>query len=821
MDFYKKLETSTNEKDVENNYREFFNSQLKNKCVITSPYNTDGHLKYKDKEQGVDLNVLFEFKYDVDFTNRIDRARVVIQALYYLKKFEDAGEFLLPTTLFIGDKNECFYFHTNKVLKYLGYDLDWKIAPSEAGFKNPDLLKDMVGNKDLELVYIINIDKDFKFMNILKEINKITMDVKAKFRITHQNVPIILNSFLSKVLDDKKLEVNEKVNLFIQSLVDRDNNYQHPKKQNVFVTKGFGNIKIKGSGYNSFMGFFDTELSPSEKEALTASQDRLIEDETRRFKGEFYTPTIWVDEAHKMVSEQFGEDWKEKYVVWDPASGTGNLTRDYKFKELYCSTLNGSDVETMAQSGYNPESTRFQYDFLSDGIIDGKIDVKNDDKLPEGLKNAILEGKEIIIFMNPPYGSAQNPDGETKNDISTNKISQFMKNSKHKYGDAQKQLYTQFLYKIMMYDCNIKICVFSPTSFMTGTSFKYFRDIFFKKYSFEKGFLMNAEEFDGTSEWGISFSLWSNGINKNNHNFIYNVLEQNNFNIEKKCIKNIYNVGNDHKASKWIREELTNKKTYDKPQMSSGLTVKDKGYGKILNDTIGCFLTNSNNIHYNPTHVALFTSAFSGWSGISIIKGNFKKCVSVFSARRTIKSNWINWSDEYLEPTKEIQQSNKYKQFENDSIVYSLFNTKSNQSSMRQVEYKDKKWDIKNEFFFMSKDEMQKLADENHFDELYKDARSSEERYVYNLLKTTNLSPDAKDVLETARELVRKTFEWRKIMHQTNPEYHLDTWDAGWYQIKKILNQHFKEEYKAFTVKYKTFEDRMRPQVYELGFLKQ
>ena len=71
-----------------------------------------------------------------------------------------------------------------------------------------------------------------------------------------------------------------------------------------------------------------------DKETLTATQDRLIQDETRRMKGEFFTPTIWVDEAHKMISEQFGEDWKEKYVVWDPAWGTGNLTRDYKFKEL-------------------------------------------------------------------------------------------------------------------------------------------------------------------------------------------------------------------------------------------------------------------------------------------------------------------------------------------------------------------------------------------------------------------------------------------------------------------------------------------------------
>lgn len=57
-------------------------------------------------------------------------------------------------------------------------------------------------------------------------------------------------------------------------------------------------------------------------------------------------------------------------------------------------------------------------------------------------------------------------------------------------------------------------------------------------------------------------------------------------------------------------------------------------------------------------------------------------------------------------------------------------------------------------------------------------------------------------------------------MHQSNPEYHLHAWDAGWYQIKKILNEHFKDEYKVFVGKYKAFEDRLRPQVYELGFLK-
>ena len=820
MEFYKKLETSTNEKDVENNYREFFNSQLKNKCVITSPYNTDGHLKYKDKEQKIDLNVLFEFKYDVDFTNRIDRARVVIQALYYLKKFEDAGEFLLPTTLFIGDKNECFYFHTNKVLKYLGYDLDWKIAPSEAGFKNPDLLKDMVSNKDLELVYIINIDKDFKFMNILKEINKITMDVKAKFRITQQNVPIILNSFLSKVLDDPKMSVNDKVNLFIHTLIDRDNNYQHPRKQNVLVTKGFGNVKIKGSGYNSFMGFFDTELSPSEKEALTASQDRLIEDETRRNKGEFYTPTLWVDEAHKMISEQFGEDWKEKYVVWDPASGTGNLTRDYNFKELYCSTLNGSDIETMIQSGYNSEATRFQYDFLNDGVIDGEIDVKNDDKLPSGLKEAILEGKKIIVLMNPPYGTANDAGakGTHKGGISLTNINMLMK--KDNWGSSSQQLYAQFLYKIFNINKeNFNICMFTPPMFLSGGSYKKFRNSFFKKFKYSTGYLMNANNFADVGDWGLSFTILLSGCEtKNNFKLVTKELDNTDIINEEKFI---YNLDNEKSFSDFIKRKLKKETKNISPQMSSALKVNNKdGRGNLYKNSLGYYVNISNNIVENTSGVCLFSASAYKGNGISVLPINFLDVTCNFSARKLIKSNWKNQKDEYIAPTEAIQLTPKYKQFESDSIVYSLFNTSSNQSSMRQVDYKDKKWDIKNEFFFMSKDEMQQLADENHFDELYKDARSSEERYVYNLLKTTNLSPDAQDVLESARELVRKTFEWRKIMHQTNPEYHLDTWDAGWYQIKKILNEHFKEEYKAFTVKYKAFEDRMRPQVYELGFLK-
>ena len=832
--FYKTLKNAKNEKDVENYYREHINSELKRiirnskePISIISPYNTDGVLKYDDKnpkkDNRISINCLFEFKYDVDLSNKSDRCKVLIQALYYLKKFELNGEIYIPTTIFIGDINECFVIHTNKIKKYLDYNLDWNIAPSNAASKNLELLKDMISNNEID-PYVFSINNDFDFIDVLTYINEITKKTTFKYKITSKNVHKILKAFIKNVLVDKKMSINDEVNLFIQTLVDRNNNYLHPNKQNILVTKGFGEIKINSDRYKQYISFFETDLLPSEKEALTATQDRLIQDETRRKKGEFYTPTIWVDEAHKMISETFGEDWKDEYVVWDCAWGTGNLTRDYKFKELYCSTLNGSDIETANQAGYNPEATKFQYDFLNDGIVDGKNDVENDSKLPDGLKKAILEGKKILFFINPPYGTANDAGakGTHKGGISLTNINEMMKNED--WGAASQQLYSQFLYKLVKIkeiNNNVNISLFSPPLLLSGSSYKKFRNKFLDNFNFFNGFLMNASEFQDTSEWGLSFSIWKTGECLNNQKFKYIIKSNNDFEIKNIGIKYIYNLDNNLSFSDWIKRNIKNEKTFDVPQMSSALAVKNKtGRGNLSKNSLGYYVNQSNNIVENLSGVFILSSTAYKGNGISILSINFLNVVTNFTARKTIKSTWINQKDEYMAPTPEVQQTEQYKQFESDSIVYSLFNTSSNQSSMRQVEYKDKLWDITNEFFFMSKDEMKNLAETLNFYELYKDVKTSEDRYVYNLLKTTNLSPDAKDVLETAKELIRKSFEWRKIMHTTNPEYHLHTWDAGWYQIKKVLNEYFKDDLKAFNKKYKAFEDRLRPQVYELGFLK-
>ena len=178
----------------------------------------------------------------------------------------------------------------------------------------------------------------------------------------------------------------------------------------------------------------------------------------------------------------------------------------------------------------------------------------------------------------------------------------------------------------------------------------------------------------------------------------------------------------------------------------------------------------------------------------------------------------MNCKDEYSAPnTTNID----YEQWNNDAIVYSLFNSASSQSSLRKIEYKNKIWDIKNNFFFMSNEQLRLIADNAGFLSCYQDAKQfPDDRYVWNVLKTTTLSKDAEEVLAAARVMVCKSMAVRRLYHESHPEYHLNSWDAGWSQMKPMFKEHFADDLKAFIAQYKAFEARMREGVYEFGFLK-
>lgn len=804
--FYELIKNSHIEKDIENVYTQGINLYFP-EATIEHPFACDAFVSTKTRNNKL-LNLVIEYKFDEDFKSKVTRAKVISQVLFYLKRFEQNG-YILPNIVMVGDLNECFVFHSNDIISYLDEDIDWSTAPSCAYINNPDLVMKIAEDENIN-PFIFDINEHFSFKEVVEKIYDLADNIQRYVHVTEHNIATIFEYFNKNVIvNKKKISANDLVAIFIGVITKNENYYVHPTKKGTLFSP-FGEIKIDNRGFNSFFSYFNRNYTPQEKMRFSEISDRLIEDTNRRNKGEFYTPVLFVDYAHNMIAKQFGEDWKEKYVVWDNCAGSKNLTRDYYFKELYCSTLEKAELDISAH--YNKEATSFQFDFLNDSL----------DNLPKGLLKAFEENKPIIFFMNPPYGTACNQGETSKKGINDTMIRRMMIDDG--VGAGAENLQHQFIYRILKikqkYNLTcIGIAMFTNPIYLTGGKQYKFLEIFTNNFSFCDGVIFQASNFaDVSSMWGITFNVWKNGKSTDRHNFVHTIIENDGSQIVSVGLKNLYNANNCIKASEWVRENIKGLKTFDAPNMTNALNVKEKNTrGLTIENAFGYFHNNANSVQYNGTYVGLYCSPFAAAHGLPVIAENFNRIVCNFSARKLIDCNWVNSKDEYLAPNEEHPQ---YQEFVNDSIVYSLFHSASNQSSLRQIEYKGKKWDIKNEFFWMSKNEMMALANENGNDHCYNDARVSSERYVYTLLQGITLSEEAKAVLDKACELVRKTFKYRMMFDEDNENYQINNWDCGWYQIKALAKEYAKDDFEEFKVLYKKLSDKMLPMVYELGFLK-
>ena len=805
--FYEEIKGATLERQVEDVYMKGLKTYFKGE--VTFPYGCDGYLEEGKKNT---LRLLSEFKFDYNLNSSMERAKVLIQVIFYLKRFENEGK-ILPNVILVGDKNECFLLHTNDILKYLDYDLDWSIAPSTAHNKYIETCIELSKEENLRSLYIHEVNDNFSFKDIADKIKDMNKNIKRQIRITEHNLDIAFETFINRShIDINSITPNNLVGVFVGCITDKIDYYPHPNKENTLVTP-YGEIKVNADGYKSYIDYFSRDYTAIEIRKFTEIADRLIEDVNRRRKGEFYTPKLFVDYAHKMIEKQLGVDWKDDFIVWDCACGTKNLTKDYSFKELYCSTLEKSELEMSAK--YNPNSTSFQFDFLNDSL----------DNLPQGLRNAFAEDKPIVFFINPPNATANNFGESSKEGVAKTMINEQMLNDK--IGASAQNLYAQFLYRILMIKneynlTNLHFALFSPTHYLSGGSWKGFRNAWLNGFSFTDGCTFKASHFaDCADNWGIAFSFWANGESNNKTEFKHILIDVEDTHIVENGYKTIYNVDFSISASKWVREELKGIKTYDVPNLTSGISVKDsdKNRGTSCDNALGYFYNNSNNIDKNAQNVGMFSSPFAAAHGLQIIKDNFHKCTALFTARKLVEKNWVNSKDEYIAPNEGHESWNT---FVADSVVYSLFHSASNQSSLRQIEYKGSKWDIKNEFFFMSKERMAELANECGNSYLYSNCITSNDRFVYRWLQEhrEELSPMAKSVLDKAIELVEKSMKYRPIFNEDNEQYQINNWDCGWYQIKAMLKEYMPNELKAFNDLYKAFAEQLRPMVYELGFLK-
>ena len=811
---FARMKTCTIEREVEDIYNEgiaFYFSGVD----IKHPYECDGFIS-TSIGRGNLLKMIIEYKYNEDMKQKSAIAKVLVQVVFYLKRFEDAG-MELPNVVMVGDINECFVMHSNDLLKYLDWDVNWKIAPSEAYKKCPEMVLGIVEDESIN-PYVFWIDESFDFKDVIEKIHNLCENVKRYVRITEHNISSIFEYFRDRVILKKDaLTANELVTVFIGLITNDDSYCLHPRKKNTLITPN-GNVPVNGASFASFFDQYAREYTPQERMNFTAIADRLLEDTTRRRQGAFFTPTKFVDFAHRMIEKELGENWRDEYVVYDCCCGSLNLTRDYRFKELYCSTLDNGELEL--GSRYNPEAKKWQMDFLNDG----------DECFDKGLIKVFEQDKPIVFFINPPYGTAGIMGATSRAGINNTAIRDEMNTTK--FGGSEN-LQHQFMYRITKivqkyHLTNAYFALFSKPVWMTGQRQRNLLNYFASVFSLEDAYLFQASHFaDVSGAWGISLTLWKSSLHTETphlteYNFkLLDVLDDGNVDV----IGNhtLYNTQGKITGSDWVCECLKKVKTYDYPNLSSGIVVSERvTKGQWCDNALGYMYNNCNNVYASAQKVALFSSAFSSGMGVQLVRENFTRCTALFTARKLIEGNWINDKDEYLAPNENHPE---YKRFEADSIVYSLFHNSSNQTSMRQITYKWKLYDIPNEFFWMSKDTMMDLANEHHDDFMFNDARTtSKERYVFNLLQKQeiqqHLSETAKQLLSMATEMTVKSMKYRTLFESDHPDYHIHTWDAGYYQLKNLWKEYLPEDFKRFRYMFKSFGNELRPLVYSLGFLR-
>lgn len=819
--FLKDLESAVTEKDVENAYRNLLSDYLEG-YLVESPYKCDGY--YAD----LIVKVLLEVKHKKNFLERSTVCEVLIQTIYYLKRFEmDSRE--LPNVILVGDEDECFVVPGHHVYKYLNEQIDWSIAPSKAGKVNSELLVKLLKDDNIS-PYIFYLNQKCDLNEIFLLIEKYgNLAEKVNLDITEKNIHKCYEDFLRTVIGDDRSQYtpNELVSIFIQAMIDPTNCYRVHTKPNILHLVDGTEIRIKGLAFEAFFCLYNRNYSLDEKHTFSAIADRLLEDTQRRIQGAFWTPVIWVEKAYLMMDEVIGDEWRKKYYVWDASCGSLNLTRDHYFEHLFCSTLYYEDL--ILGRNYNTYAKKFQFDFLNDDI---GVESQST-KIPQELKEALKEKKPFVFFNNPPFaqaGDSMGAKGSDKSNVAKTEMNSIMLTQEA--GKASQQLYAQFLWRIMnlveKYELeDVYIVTYSPPLFLTGGSYRTFRQSFLGVFEYVTGTLFQASNFaDVRPNWGIAITIFTrkeqgNIAGKNEFEVeVCDIIENDVVSTRKKVL---YNTDEVVSASSWVRKSIEKvKTTKEYLNLQSALKYRRlNGAGAYSEGALGYFLNDSNSVYANAKFVGLFTAPHAHGHGVNVMKENFKECISLFAARSLTVADWMNQKDEYLMPNlKHIE----YAGWVSDALIFSIFSTKSCQSSLRSVVYKGKMYNIYNQWFFMSRKEMKELALKYRNEMVYNDVLSAEDRYVYLLIEEYKvkglLSEEALAVLNTAKEIVKKSFEYRELMEEEATDCFVNTWDAGWYQIKLLLKQyHLVKELYEFQSCFEKLCEKMRPQVYRLGFL--
>jgi hypothetical protein len=220
---------------------------------------------------------------------------------------------------------------------------------------------------------------------------------------------------------------------------------------------------------------------------------------------------------------------------------------------------------------------------------------------------------------------------------------------------------------------------------------------------------------------------------------------------------------------------------------------------------IGYLYASNNDLQHAGQETLIASSIYTGGNGggLYIKDENLWKVAVTFSVRLLTPHTWLNHNDQFLQPAHPLTD-----EFKADCLIYMLFSGKNLSAGCDGLEWNGTNWSLVNHFI--------------PFTEADVDAKGRfESTFMSDHLATIKLSTEGKAIMAEGRKLW-KLFHATRFEKKIRDRFRLNRSDAGWYQIRRALeasSDSIDVDFTAFREAFDALTLKLRPKVYELGFL--
>ena len=563
-------------------------------------------------------------------------------------------------------------------------------------------------------------------------------------------------------------------------------------------------------GYRNFWNIYHRPPEQKHRHYLLERRDSLLPMDDQKFKGAFYTPLHIVDKAYDYLAATLGTDWQQKYIVWDMCAGVGNLEAKHSnLRNVFMSTLDQEDVTIMRSNPAFAGAEIFQYDYLNDDVTDfGDIDYDLSGKVPQALRRAIADAREgkkgakpILVLINPPYaesGSGIGRGDENKIGVEKTRINAWMRELN--LGYASKELFTQFLVRLRHEVPKAMLAMFSTLKYVNAPNFEQFRKVWQAK--FLDGFVVHSRVFDGLDgDFPIGFLIWNTGQRMPILEAPVGAFDRfGNLVGEKLYVarptKTLLNL--------WMDKTPPNGGAA--LPLSNALKVSANPRPKRqLLGALGYLYASNNDLQHSAIETLITSSIYTGGNGggVYLTQDNLWQAAIVFAVRRLIRPTWLNDRDQFLQPSQPLSDT-----FRSDCLVWMLFNGSNLTAGADGLRWNGQDWSLTNHFIPFTEGEIGAKA-------------RIESDFMVRYMAGMTLSSEAQAVLDEGRNLFQR-FHATSFPNKIRQDCKLGRADAGWYQVRRALEAFGDTQFTdfdPFKAAYAGLSAKLRPQVFELGFL--